>query len=71
MLVLTRKTDESIVIGGGGSFEHLLKVTVLGVRKGAVRLGFEVDVSIPIHRWEVWQRTHGTTGADVSDDVLG
>jgi len=56
MLVLTRKTDQSIAVGGTNGFEHLLKITVLGVARGGVRLGFEVDSSVPVHRWEVWQQ---------------
>ena len=40
MLVLTRKNNESVVIGGSGGFERLLKVTVLQIDGGKVRLGF-------------------------------
>jgi hypothetical protein len=25
-----------------------------------VRLGFEVDAQVPVHRWEVWERIHGS-----------
>jgi carbon storage regulator len=56
MLVLSRKTQESVVIGGSGGFERLLKVTVLEVSQGKVRLGFEVDKEVPVHRSEVWER---------------
>jgi carbon storage regulator len=56
MLVLTRKNQESVVVGGSGGFERLLKVTVLDIDKGKVRLGFEVDKDIPVHRAEVWER---------------
>jgi carbon storage regulator CsrA len=56
MLVLTRKMLESVVVGGAGGFEHLLKVTVLEIRGGNVRLGFEVNAEVPVYRWEVWQR---------------
>jgi carbon storage regulator CsrA len=49
---------ESVVVGGSDGFEHLLKVTVLEIRSGNVRLGFEVDAEVPVHRWEVWQRIH-------------
>jgi carbon storage regulator len=56
MLVLSRKSQESVVIGGGDGFACLLKVTVLGISGGKVRLGFEVDASIPVHRAEVWER---------------
>jgi len=56
MLVLSRKSKESIVIGGADHFEHVLKVTVLEVRDGRVKLGFDVDRDIPVHRAEVWER---------------
>jgi carbon storage regulator len=56
MLVLTRKNRESVVVGGSGALEHVLKVTVLDVRGGKVRLGFEASADVPVHRWEVWER---------------
>jgi len=56
MLVLSRKSRESVVIGGHNPLERLLKVTVLGITRGKVSLGFEVGDDIPVHRWEVWQR---------------
>jgi len=31
-------------------------VTVLEIRGGKVRLGFEVDADVPVHRLEVWDR---------------
>jgi carbon storage regulator CsrA len=60
MLVLSRKSQESVVVGGSGGFEHLLKVTVLEIRGGRVRLGFEVDATVPVHRWEVWERSRAS-----------
>ena len=56
MLVLSRKPEESVVIGEPHSFERLLKVTVLEIRGGKVRLGFEASADFPVHRWEVWER---------------
>ena len=56
MLVLSRKSLESVVVGGSGRFEHMLKVTVLEIKNGSVRLGFEADASVPVHRSEVWER---------------
>jgi carbon storage regulator len=56
MLVLSRKSLEAVVIGGAEGFESLLKITVLEIRGERVRLGFEVDREVPVHRWEVWQR---------------
>jgi carbon storage regulator CsrA len=61
MLVLTRKSQEAVVVGGSDGFERLLKVTVLDIRGGKVRLGFEVDAAIPVHRWEVWERIHASS----------
>lgn len=56
MLVLSRKSQEAVVVGSSSRFEYLLKVTVLEIRAGRVRLGFEVDAEVPVHRWEVWER---------------
>jgi carbon storage regulator len=64
MLVLARKSMESVVVGGSGRFERLLKVTVLEIKNGTVRLGFEADTSIPVHRAEVWERIQQASSAD-------
>ena len=62
MLVLSRKSQEAVVVGGSDRFEHLLKVTVLEIRGGKVRLGFEVDATVPVQRWEVWERIQASGG---------
>jgi carbon storage regulator len=62
MLVLSRKNQESVVIGGSDGFHRLLKVTVLGIRGTNVKLGFEVDDDIPVHRSEVWERISEENG---------
>ena len=56
MLVLSRKSREAVVVGGGGGFPGLLKVTVLEVTGGKVKLGFDVAVDVPVHRQEIWER---------------
>jgi carbon storage regulator len=56
MLVLSRRTQESVVVGGSDRFERMLKVTVLEIKGGKVRLGFEADGDVPVHRAEVWER---------------
>ena len=56
MLVLSRKNRESVIVGGGGGFQGLLKVTVLEIAVGKVKLGFEADGDIPVHRLEIWER---------------
>jgi carbon storage regulator len=50
MLVLTRKTDEAIVIGRD------IEVTVLEVRGDRVKLGFRGPPDVPIHRAEVREK---------------
>jgi len=56
MLVLSRKKRESVVVGGEDGVHHLLKVTVLEIGAGKVKLGFDVDADVPVHRLEVWER---------------
>lgn len=56
MLVLSRKSEESVVVGGSNGFEHMLRVTVLEIGSGQVKLGFEVNRDVPVHREEVWER---------------
>ena len=56
MLVLSRKNRESVLVGGSDGFQRLLKVTVIGINGTKVKLGFEVDADVPVHRSEVWKR---------------
>jgi carbon storage regulator CsrA len=56
MLVLSRKSQESVIVGG---FDRLVKVTVLTIGGDKVTLGFEGDAEVPIHRFEVWERICG------------
>jgi carbon storage regulator len=65
MLVLSRKNRESVVIGGNEGFERVLKVTVLEIKGGTVRLGFEADTDIPVHRFEVWERIRASGEMDL------
>jgi carbon storage regulator len=56
MLVLSRKSNESVVVGGSQAFQRILKVTVLEINGARVRLGFDVDPDVPVHRQEIWER---------------
>jgi len=56
MLVLSRKQSESIVVGGTNGSRLLVKVTVLEINNGMVKLGFDASPDVPIHRLEVWER---------------
>ena len=51
MLVLSRKTNESIMI------DHNIKVVVLEIQGNKVRLGFEAPQDVPIHRAELQAKT--------------
>ena len=42
----------------------LLKVTVLDAQNGKVKLGFEVEAGVPVHRMEVWERIHARAGPE-------
>ena len=50
MLVLSRRADESLFIGDD------IKITVLDIRGGQVRIGITAPDSIKVHREEVYQR---------------
>ena len=56
MLVLSRTLQEAVMIGGTDGFERQFKVTVLEIEGLRVKLGFEVDGNIPVHRMEVYER---------------
>lgn len=58
MLVLTRKSRESIVIGGASGMGREFTVTVLEIKGGKVKLGFNADPSVSVQRSEVWARVH-------------
>ncbi|HEV3083919.1 MAG TPA: carbon storage regulator [Gemmataceae bacterium] len=53
MLVLSRKSNESVVIGGTEGLRSQLTVTVLEIRAGKVKLGFNADPSITVRRSEL------------------
>ena len=56
MLVLSRKSKESVVIGAAGDMQELVRVTVIEVRGGTVKLGFVADDDVAVYREEVWKR---------------
>jgi carbon storage regulator CsrA len=62
MLVLTRKSQETVVVGGTEAFESILRVTVLRIKGSSVVLGFEIAADVPVHRLEVWERIHDSDG---------
>jgi carbon storage regulator CsrA len=72
MLVLTRKNRESVVIGRAEDLEVVLEITILEIEGGRVRLGFEADTRMPIHRREVWDRIcNGEAGPNGNENRAG
>lgn len=49
MLVLSRKRDESIIIGDD------IVITVVDIRGDKVRLGIDAPQDVPVHRQEVYE----------------
>jgi carbon storage regulator CsrA len=64
VLVLSRKQQEVVVIGGSGAFSHLLKITVVKISPDKVKLGFDVATDIPVHRLEVYERINAAARPD-------
>jgi carbon storage regulator len=50
MLVLTRKEGEAVVIDGD------IRIKVLEVKGGQVKLGIDAPLSVTVHREEIYQR---------------
>jgi sRNA-binding carbon storage regulator CsrA len=53
---MSRKSRESIVIGGATGFDRLLKVTVIDTDGETVRLGIEVADDVPVGQLELWRK---------------
>lgn len=66
MLVLTRKLNESIVIGNN------VKLTILEVRGDQVSIGIEAPPSVKIYRTELYDaiKKANVSSGRVSDDNL-
>ena len=60
MLVLSRKTNESIVIG------EKIVVTVVEIRGDKIRLGIEAPKEVSVHRREVYDQIKSSDASDQS-----
>jgi carbon storage regulator len=66
MLVLSRRPDESVMIG------DLIEVSVLSIDGGKVKLGITAPASVPVFRKEVYLRVgDGEDWSDRVDEALG
>ncbi len=68
MLVLSRKKGEEVVITVGN---QVIRVVVTDIQPGKVRLGFDADSSVIIHRKEVQEKVNNavTFGNNPRDGV--
>jgi carbon storage regulator len=63
MLVLTRKSNQSIMIGDE------IEVSVLSVMGEKVRIGIQAPQKVPVFRKEIYLEIHRETGAvTISED---
>jgi carbon storage regulator len=63
MLVLTRKTNQSIMIGDD------IEVTVLAVSRDKIRLGIAAPREVPVFRKEVYVSIQGEKAEDDDDEA--
>ena len=56
MLVLTRRTGESLMIGDD------IKLTIIGINGNQIRVGIEAPKSVSVHREEVYYRIQQENG---------
>ncbi|HEY3865163.1 MAG TPA: carbon storage regulator CsrA [Solirubrobacteraceae bacterium] len=61
MLVLTRKSNQSIMIGDD------IEVSVLSVMGDKVRIGIQAPQEIPVFRTEIYLEIHREDGATLED----
>jgi carbon storage regulator len=72
MLVLSRKANQSIMIGND------IRILVVGLDGDQVKLGIEAPRHVPVHRFEIFAEIHrkppvgrAAAAADTSSDVEG
>ena len=63
MLILTRRTGETVMIGND------VTLTVLGVKGNQVRIGINAPKSVPVHREEIYERIKRELQGDVDGNV--
>ena len=65
MLILSRRTDESIVIGDE------VTITILSVKGKQVRIGIDAPANVTVHREEIYQRIQSgdTQSGDTQSDA--
>jgi carbon storage regulator len=62
MLILTRRVDETVMIGDD------VTITVLGVKGNQVRVGINAPKSVAVHREEIYERIKREQQGEESGD---
>jgi carbon storage regulator len=65
MLILTRKVNESLIVGDD------ITITVLGVKGNQVRLGVTAPRDVAVHREEIYQRISDEPSVGDGDTLEG
>jgi len=65
MLILSRRTDESIVIGDE------VTITILSVKGKQVRIGINAPPNVSVHREEIYQRIRDDEPVAESESASG
>ena len=60
MLILTRRTGESVIIDGD------IKIRILGVKDNQVKIGFEAPEEVNIVREELLEKDNSTEATQMS-----
>jgi carbon storage regulator len=63
MLILSRRVNESIIIGDD------VKITVIKIEGNQVKIGIEAPREIEVHREEVYQRKQDETASNPAGRV--
>ncbi len=76
MLVLTRRLDQSLMIGepkDPEADENAVEVIVVEIRADAVRLGFRAPRHVTVHRSEIYQQIWAEiqVASDVAESAVG
>jgi carbon storage regulator len=62
MLILSRKTDEVVMIGDE------IRLVIVDIRDGRVRLGIDAPPEVPVHRLEIYEAIKAEEGGDGAAD---
>ncbi|MFY9663004.1 MAG: carbon storage regulator CsrA [Candidatus Cybelea sp.] len=63
MLVLSRKANQSIMIGSD------IRIVIVSVDRDQVKLGIEAPRHVPVHRMEIFTEIHGEDASIASSTL--